>query len=58
MEIMTYLDFSLKIMLILMEGMSVCAGRPPGNSSHGGAGRGCQNPGLAKLNYSVLVARG
>jgi len=41
-----------------MWGMSVYVGRAAGNTSHGGAGRGCQDPGLAKLNYSVLVARG
>jgi hypothetical protein len=29
-----------------------------GNTSHGEACRGCQDHGLAKLNYSVLVARG
>ena len=58
MEIRTYLDFGLQIIGVLMEGMSVYAGRTPGNSSHGGAGRGCQDPGLAKLNYSVLFARG
>ena len=58
MGIRTYLDFSLLIIGVLMEGMSVCAGRTPGNSSHGGDGRGCQDPGLAKLNYSVLFARG
>jgi hypothetical protein len=58
MGIRTYLDFSLQIIGVLMEGMSVYAGRTPGNSSHGGAGRGCQDPGLAKLNYSVLFARG
>jgi hypothetical protein len=38
--------------------MSVFVGRATGNTSHGEAGRGCQDPGLAKLNYSVLVARG
>ena len=38
--------------------MSVYAGKAAGNTSHGEAGRGCQDPGLAKLNYSVLVARG
>jgi hypothetical protein len=43
---------------ILNGGMSVFAGRAAGNTIHGEAGRGCQNPGLAKLNYSVLVARG
>ena len=58
MEIRTYLDFSLQIIGVLMEGMSVYAGRTTGNSSHGGASRGCQDPGLAKLHYSVLFARG
>ena len=58
MEIRTYLDFGLQIIGVLMEGMSVCAGRTPGNSSHGGAGRGCQDPGLGKPHYSVLVATG
>jgi len=58
MEIRTYLDFSLQIIGVLMEGMSVYAGRTPGNSSHGGAGRGRQDPGLGKLNYAVLVMRG
>ena len=33
-------------------------GRAAGNTSHDEAGRGCQDTGLAKLNYSVLVARG
>jgi hypothetical protein len=58
MEIRTYLDFGLLIKGFFMWGMSVYVGRTPGNSSHGGAGRGCQDPGLAKLNYSVLFARG
>ena len=58
MEIRTYLDFSLLIIGVLMEGMSVCAGSTPGNSSRGEAGQGCQDPGLAKLSYSVLFARG
>ena len=43
---------------VLRQGMSVYAGKAAGNTSHGEAGRGCQDPGLAKLNYSVLVARG
>ena len=42
--------------MVLRQGMSVYAGRAAGNTSHGEAGRGCQDPGLAKLNYSVLVA--
>jgi hypothetical protein len=58
MEIRTYLDFGLLIKGFCMWGMSVYAGRAAGNTSHGGAGRGCQDPGLAKLNYSVLFARG
>jgi len=33
-------------------------GKVAGNISLGEAGRGCQDPGLAKLNNSVLVARG
>ena len=41
---------------VLRQGMSVYVGRAAGNTSHGEAGRGCQDPGLAKLNYSVLVA--
>ena len=41
-----------------MWGMSVYVGRAAGNISHRGAGRGCQEPVLAKLNYSVLFARG
>jgi hypothetical protein len=45
--------FSLKL-----GGMSVFVGRAAGNTRHGEAGRGCQQPGLAKLNYSVLVAKG
>ena len=57
MEIRTYLDFSLQIIGVLMEGISVYAGRAAGNTSHGEAGRGCQDPGLAKLNYSFLFAR-
>jgi hypothetical protein len=36
MGIRTYLDFGLQIIGVLMEGMSVYAGRTPGNSSHGG----------------------
>jgi hypothetical protein len=36
MGIRTYLDFSLQIIGVFMEGMSVYAGRTPGNSSHGG----------------------
>ena len=43
---------------VLRQGMSVYVGRAAGNTSHGGAVRGCQDPGLAKLNYSVLFARG
>ena len=58
LEIRTYPDFGLKIMGVLRQEMSVYAGRTTGNSSHGGAGRGCQGPGLAKLHYSVLFARG
>jgi hypothetical protein len=50
-------DFGLRIMGFLREGMSVYVGRAAGNTSHGEAGRGCRDPGLAKLNYSVLVAR-
>jgi len=56
MGIRTYLDFGLLIMGFCMWGMSVYVGRAAGNTSHGEAGRGCQDPGLAKLNYSVLVA--
>ena len=58
MGIRTYLDFGLLIMGFCMWGMSVYVGRAAGNTSHGEAGRGCQDPGLAKLNYSVLFARG
>ena len=43
MEIRTYLDFSLQIIGVLMEGMSVYAGRAAGNPSHGEAGRECQD---------------
>lgn len=41
-----------------MKGKSVCGGRAAGNTNHGEAGRDCQGPGLARLNYSVLFARG
>ena len=58
LKIRTYPDFGLRIMGFLRQGMSVYEGRTPGNSRHGEAGRGCQGPGLAKLSYSVLVARG
>ena len=57
LEIRTYPDFGLRIMGFLRQGMSVYVGGAAGNPSHGEAGRGCQDPGLAKLNYSVLVAR-
>jgi hypothetical protein len=43
---------------VFRQEMSVCVGRAAGNTSYGEAGRGCREPGLAKLNYSVLVARG
>jgi hypothetical protein len=33
-------------------------GRAAGNTSHGGAGRSCQDHGLAKLNHAVLAASG
>ena len=38
--------------------MYVYVGSAAGNAGNGEAGRGCQDPGLAKLNYSVLFARG
>ena len=43
---------------VLRQGMSVYVSRAAGNTSHGEAGRGCQDPGLARLNYAVLAARG
>ena len=43
---------------VLRQGMSVYGGRAAGNTSHGEAGRGCRDPGLAELNHSVLIARG
>ena len=43
---------------VLNGGMSVFVGRAAGNTSHGEAGRGCQDASLAKLNYWVLAARG
>jgi hypothetical protein len=58
MKMRTFPDFGLRIMGFLRQGMSVEAGRAAGNPSHGEAGRGCQDPGLARLNYPVLVARG
>ena len=41
---------------VLRQRMSVYVGKAAGNTSHGKAVRDCQGPGLAKLNYSVLVA--
>ena len=38
--------------------MSVYTGRTVGNPCYGAVGWGHQDPGLAKLNYSFLVARG
>jgi hypothetical protein len=58
MEIRTYLDFGLLIKGFFIWGMSVYAGRAVGNTSYGEAGGGCQDPGLVKLNYSVLFAGG
>ena len=57
-RIRTYPGFGLRIKGFLIGGFSVYAGRAAGNTSHDEAGRGCQNPGLAKLHYSVLFARG
>jgi hypothetical protein len=50
MEIRIYPDFGLLIKGFFMWGMSVGAGRTAGNTSQGKAGRGCQDPGRAKLN--------
>jgi hypothetical protein len=58
MEIRTYPDFGLRIMRFLRQGMSVYVGRAAGNTIHGKVGRRSQDPGPAKLNNSVLVARG
>jgi hypothetical protein len=41
-----------------MEGISVYAGRTPGNTRHGGAGRGCQDPGSGPLRWSQLLLEG
>jgi len=54
----TFPDFGLRIMRFLRQGMSSYVSRAAGNTSHGEAGQGCRDPGLAELNYSVLVARG
>jgi hypothetical protein len=54
----TYPDFGLRIIGFLRGYISVLVGKAPGNTSHGEGGRGCQDPSLAKLNYSVLAARG
>jgi len=43
MGIRTYLDFSLQIIGVFMEGMSVYAGRAAGNTSHGEAGQDCRD---------------
>jgi|WetSurMetagenome_2_1015567.scaffolds.fasta_scaffold122706_1 hypothetical protein len=43
---------------VLWQRMSVYVGRAAGNTSDVEAGRGCQDPGFAKLDDSVLVARG
>ena len=56
--IRTYPDFGLGVTGFFNGGMSVFVRRAAGSPSHGEAGQGCQDPGLAKLNYSVLVARG
>ena len=58
MKMRTFPDFGLRIMGFLRQGMSVYVGRAAGNTSHGEAGRGCRDPGLAELNHSVLIARG
>jgi len=58
MGIRTYPDFGLQITGFLMGGCPYIQVRRGENTGHGGAGRGCQDPGLAKLNYSVLFARG
>lgn len=54
----TFLDFGLRIMMVLRQGMSLYVSRESGNTSHGEAGRGCQGSGLAELKYAVLVYRG
>jgi hypothetical protein len=54
----TFPDFGLRIMRFLRQGMSSYVGRAAGNASHGEASRGRRNPGIAQLNYLVLVARG
>ena len=58
MKIRTFPDFGLLIMGFLRQGISVYVDRAAGNTNHAEAGPGCLYPGLAKLNYSVLVARG
>jgi hypothetical protein len=58
MKIRTFPDFGLRIIGFLPQGISVYVGRAAGNANQAEAGRGCLDPGLAKLNYSVLLARG
>ena len=50
--------FGLQIMRVSGKGKSACVGRAAGNTNHGEAGRDCQGPSLARLNYSVSIPRG